>query len=65
MAMQKAAQQRLMEKEKNKSPSYAMRISMQINKVVWSMLLDGKSFAEIEINDMVRIIFLSVYPFSS
>ncbi|KAG5064000.1 Protein SABRE [Glycine soja] len=53
MAMQKAAQQRLMEKEKNKSPSYAMRISMQINKVVWSMLLDGKSFAEIEINDMI------------
>ena len=63
--MQKAAQQRLMEKEKNKSPSYAMRISMQINKVVWSMLLDGKSFAEIEINDMVRIIFLSVYPFKA
>ncbi|PKA58310.1 hypothetical protein AXF42_Ash013035 [Apostasia shenzhenica] len=53
MALQKAAQFRLMEKEKNKSPSYAMRISMRINKVVWSMLADGKSFAEAEINDMI------------
>ncbi|XP_058747798.1 protein SABRE-like isoform X1 [Vicia villosa] len=53
MAMQKAAQARLMEKEKNKSPSHAMRIFLQINKVVWSMLLDGKSFAEAEINDMI------------
>lgn len=53
MALQKAAQIRLMEKEKNKSPSYAMRISLQINKVVWSMLVDGKSFAEAEINDLV------------
>nr|GMD43564.1 protein SABRE [Ipomoea batatas] len=26
---------------------------MQINKVVWSMLVDGKSFAEAEINDMI------------
>ncbi|XP_015579784.2 protein SABRE [Ricinus communis] len=52
MALQKAAQLRLMEKEKNKSPSYAMRISLQIYKVVWSMLVDGKSFAEAEINDM-------------
>ncbi|KAI9106951.1 hypothetical protein K1719_022479 [Acacia pycnantha] len=52
MALQKAAQLRLME-EKNKSPSYAMRISLQINKVVWSMLVDGKSFAEAEINDMI------------
>ncbi|PIN12656.1 hypothetical protein CDL12_14731 [Handroanthus impetiginosus] len=51
-ALQKAAQLRLMEKEKNKSPSYAMRISLQINKVVWGMLVDGKSFAEAEINDM-------------
>ncbi|KAE8666757.1 Protein SABRE [Hibiscus syriacus] len=51
-ALQKAAQLRLMEKEKNKSPSYAMHISLQINKVVWSMLVDGKSFAEAEINDM-------------
>ncbi|GAB4839472.1 hypothetical protein Ancab_028995 [Ancistrocladus abbreviatus] len=52
-ALQKAAQLRLMEKEKNKSPSYAMRISLQINKVVWSMLVDGKAFAETEINDMI------------
>ncbi|PON89822.1 FMP [Trema orientale] len=53
MALQKAAQVRLMEKEKNKSPSYATRISLRINKVVWSMLVDGKSFAEAEINDMI------------
>ncbi|XAR62068.1 hypothetical protein NMG60_11016663 [Bertholletia excelsa] len=53
MALQKAAQLRLMEKEKNKTPSCAMRISMQINKVVWSMLADGKSFSEVEINDMI------------
>ncbi|MCD9641027.1 hypothetical protein HAX54_026841 [Datura stramonium] len=53
MALQKAAQQRLTEKEKNKSPSCAMRISLQINKVVWSMLVDGKSFGEAEINDMI------------
>ena len=46
-------QLRLEEKEKNKSPSYAMRISLQNNKVVWSMLVDGKSFAEAEINDMI------------
>ncbi|GFP89565.1 upf0378 protein kiaa0100 [Phtheirospermum japonicum] len=55
LALQKAAQLRLMEKEKNKSPSYAMRISLQINKVVWGMLVDGKSFAEAEINDMWHI----------
>lgn len=53
MALQKAAELRLMEKEKNKSPSYAMRISLQINKVVWSMLVDGKAFAEAEINEMI------------
>ncbi|XP_070682052.1 protein SABRE-like [Malus domestica] len=53
MALHKAAQLRLIEKEKNKSPSYAMRISLQINKVVWSMIVDGKSFAEAEINDMI------------
>ncbi|KAL5844517.1 hypothetical protein ACOSQ4_010475 [Xanthoceras sorbifolium] len=53
LALQKAAQMRLMEKEKNKSPSCAMRISLQINKVVWSMLVDGKSFAEAEINDLI------------
>ncbi|XP_012446853.1 protein SABRE [Gossypium raimondii] len=53
VTMQKAAQLRLMEKEKNKSPSCAMRVSVQITKVVWSMLMDGKSFAEVEINDMI------------
>ncbi|XP_019256331.1 PREDICTED: protein SABRE-like [Nicotiana attenuata] len=53
MALRKAAQLRLIEKEKNKSPSCAMRISLQINKVVWSMLVDGRSFAEAEINDMI------------
>ena len=53
MVMQKAAQIRLMEKEKNKSPSCVMRISLQINKVVWGMLVDGKSFVEAEINGMV------------
>ncbi|XP_078157262.1 protein SABRE-like isoform X1 [Carex rostrata] len=53
LTMRKAAQLRLTEKEKTKSPSYAMRISMKIDKVVWSMLIDGKSFAETEINDMV------------
>lgn len=54
-ALQKAAQLRLMEKEKNKSPSYAMRISLKINKVVWGMLVDGKPFAEAEINNMVSV----------
>ncbi|KAG8063345.1 hypothetical protein GUJ93_ZPchr0003g18208 [Zizania palustris] len=53
VAMQKAAQLRLMEKEKNKSPSFAMRVSLKINKIVWSMLADGKSFSEAEINDMI------------
>ncbi|CAM0875467.1 unnamed protein product [Alopecurus aequalis] len=52
-ALQKAAQLRLMEKEKNKTPSCAMRISMKISKVVWSMLADGNTFAEAEISDMV------------
>ncbi|KAJ4966887.1 hypothetical protein NE237_018736 [Protea cynaroides] len=52
VALQKAAQMRLLEKEKNKSPSYAMRVSLKINKVVWSMLQDGKSFAEAEINNL-------------
>lgn len=53
-ALQNAAQLRLMEKE-NKGPSYAMRISLQIDKVVWGMLVDGKSFAEAEISDMVSV----------
>ncbi|KAK8579951.1 hypothetical protein V6N12_070247 [Hibiscus sabdariffa] len=52
VTMQKAAQQRLMEKE-NKTPSCAMRVSVQITKVIWSMLMDGKPFAEVEINDMI------------
>lgn len=52
-ALQKAAQLRLMEKEKNKTPSCAMRISMKISKVLWSMLADGNTFAEAEINEMV------------
>ncbi|KAK1292598.1 hypothetical protein QJS10_CPB17g02481 [Acorus calamus] len=53
LALQKAAQLRLMEKEKNKSPSYAMRISMRIDKVEWGMFADGKPFAEAEINNMI------------
>ncbi|KAL7208123.1 hypothetical protein ACSBR1_029976 [Camellia fascicularis] len=53
MTLQKAAQLRFMEKEKNKTPSCAMRVSVQINKVVWSMFADGKSIAEVEINDMI------------
>ncbi|KAG9146005.1 hypothetical protein Leryth_015641 [Lithospermum erythrorhizon] len=52
VALQNAAQLRLSEKEKNKGPSFAMRISLQIDKVAWAMLLDGKSFAEAEISDM-------------
>lgn len=55
MALQKAAQLRLMEKENNKNPYYAMGISLRINRVVWSMLTDGKYFAEAELNDMVGI----------
>ncbi|WOG92852.1 hypothetical protein DCAR_0312129 [Daucus carota subsp. sativus] len=53
VTLKEAAQIRLLEKEKNKSPSYAMRISMQMTKVVWGMLVDGKTFAEAEINDMI------------
>nr|GEU34142.1 protein SABRE [Tanacetum cinerariifolium] len=49
----KVAQQQLMEKEKNKGPSCAMRLSLQLKKVAWSMLLDGKSISEIEINDLI------------
>ncbi|PPD77229.1 hypothetical protein GOBAR_DD25836 [Gossypium barbadense] len=66
VTMQKAAQQRLMEKEKNKSPSCAMRVSVQITKVVWSMLMDGKSFAEVEINDMMsrpELTVIKIYDF--
>ncbi|KNA17373.1 hypothetical protein SOVF_080580 [Spinacia oleracea] len=52
VALQKAAELRLMEKEKNKSPSYAMGIFVEIKEVVWSMLVDGKVFAEAGINEM-------------
>lgn len=52
-ALQGAAQQQLMVKEKNKTPSAAMRISWVFEKLVWSMLCDGDIFAEAEINSMV------------
>lgn len=52
-ALQRAAQQQLMVKEKNKTPSAAMRISWVFTKLVWSMLCDGESFAEAEIKSMV------------
>ncbi|XP_023636085.1 protein KINKY POLLEN isoform X2 [Capsella rubella] len=48
-----AAELRLLEKDKNKRPSSAMRISLQITKVIWSMVLDGKTFAEVEIDNMI------------
>ncbi|XP_024390151.1 protein SABRE isoform X3 [Physcomitrium patens] len=51
-ALQGAAQQQLMVKEKNKTPSAAMRISWVFEKLVWSMLCDGDIFAEAEINSM-------------
>lgn len=54
--LQEAAQLRLMEKEKTKSPSCALRVSVKINKVAWSMLADDKPFAEAEINEMVSIV---------
>lgn len=57
VALQKATQLSFMEKEKNKLPSYAMRISMQINKVIWTMIEDGKHFAEVEINDLVSNLY--------
>jgi hypothetical protein len=53
VALQHAAQQQLALKEKNKSPSSAMRISWAFDKLVWSMICDGESFAEAEINNMV------------
>ncbi|KAJ9545445.1 hypothetical protein OSB04_025152 [Centaurea solstitialis] len=50
----KAAEQQLIEKEKekNKGPSCAMRVSFHMKKVAWSMLLDAKAISEIEINDL-------------
>lgn len=53
VAVKNAAELRLLEKEKNKRPSSAMRISLQISKVVWTMVLDGKTFSEVEIDNMV------------
>ncbi|KAG0631787.1 hypothetical protein M758_1G279100 [Ceratodon purpureus] len=52
-ALQGAAQQQLMVKEKNKTPSAAMRISWVFTKLAWQMLCDGESFADAEINNMV------------
>lgn len=60
LVLQEAAEIRLLEKEKNKSPSCAIRIYVRINKVVWSMLSDDKPFAEAEINDMVSFLLLSL-----
>jgi hypothetical protein len=53
VALQHAAQQQLMVKEQNRSPSAAMRISWACDKIVWSMICEGKSFAEVEINKMI------------
>lgn len=53
VALQRAAHQRLMEKEKYKTPSAAMSISWAIDKVVWRMLCDGTAFATAEISDMI------------
>ncbi|WOK92495.1 protein SABRE-like isoform X1 [Canna indica] len=53
LVLQEAAQIKLTDKEKNKSPSCAIKVSVRINKVVWSMLIDDKPFAEAEINDMI------------
>ncbi|KAJ0518235.1 putative FMP27, GFWDK domain-containing protein [Helianthus annuus] len=53
VVLRKAAAERLMEKEKNKGPSCAMSVSFKLKKVAWSMLLDGKTISEIEINDMI------------
>ncbi|KAI5072700.1 hypothetical protein GOP47_0012806 [Adiantum capillus-veneris] len=52
IALQRAAQQRFKEKEKTKSIPSAMRISWAIDKIVWSMLFDGQTFAEAEISNM-------------
>ncbi|CAH8337276.1 unnamed protein product [Eruca vesicaria subsp. sativa] len=53
VSVKNAAEIRLLEKDKNKRPSSAMRISLQISKVVWSMVLDGKTFSEVEIDNMI------------
>ena len=49
-----------MVKEKNKTPSAAMRISWVFNKLAWQMLCDGESFADAEITNMVCL-FLSMF----
>lgn len=66
LVLQEAAEIRLLEKEKNKSPSCAIRIYVRINKVVWSMLSDDKPFAEAEINDMVSffVIIIMIFIFT-
>ena len=64
-ALQGAAQQQLMVKEKNKTPSAAMRISWVFTKLAWQMLCDGESFADAEINNMVCLvasIFMFIVP---
>nr|VDD54321.1 unnamed protein product [Brassica oleracea] len=53
-AQQKSANLQLM--EKNKSAPYAMRISLEINRVVWCMLVDGRAFAEADINNMFFVV---------
>jgi hypothetical protein len=40
VASQHAAQQQLMLKEQNRSPSAAMQISWACDKIIWSMLCD-------------------------
>lgn len=64
-ALQGAAQQQLMVKEKNKTPSAAMRISWVFNKLAWQMLCDGESFADAEINNMVCLFVSSFRVYSS
>lgn len=58
-AQQKSANLQLM--EKNKSAPYAMRISLEINRVVWCMLVDGRAFAEADINNMVSLCIMFKY----
>ncbi|CAM6026648.1 unnamed protein product [Sphagnum balticum] len=53
VALWRAVQQQFMVKEQNRSPSAAMQISWACDKIIWSMLCEGKSFAEVEINKMV------------
>ncbi|KAF2617415.1 hypothetical protein F2Q68_00039053 [Brassica cretica] len=57
----RSAQQKSANLEKNKSAPYAMYISLEINRVVWCMLVDGRAFAEADINNMVIYIKLDLY----